>query len=75
MTVREGTAWIYVGHGDGVGLAHLVTESRNHMVATWSEPMFTKDILYIPTENRMPYPGGFSWYGPVDEFLKVFKRC
>lgn len=70
MIVRPSTAWVYVGHGPGLGLLHLVVHSRSGEVITWSEPLSS-----ATASGARDSAAGFSWMGTTDEFLRNFKRC
>lgn len=52
--------WQYLGP-EGKGLLHLVLHVCGTEVVTWGEPL--------------PDAGGYSWLGPISEFLKYFKRA
>lgn len=63
LTLKQGTAWRYVGNGPGRQLLHLVTWVTREEVTTWSEP------VKAGTEAV----SGYSWHGPVTDFLREFK--
>lgn len=58
--LERGQAWLYVGGTDDEKLPHLVLSISDGEVVTWSQPVNRKDV------------GGFSWLGPVPDFLKQF---
>lgn len=49
-------------HANGRHVAHMVFEVSSAGVATWSEP------LQPETEGI----AGYSWLGPIEEFVKQF---
>lgn len=62
VEVRQGQRWKFVGHGDGVGLVHIIVICANGEVVTWSQEVDRAGI------------GGFSWFGPFKEFVQQFRK-
>ncbi len=63
FTLKQGTAWRYVGEGPGRNLLHLVTWVTRDEVTTWSEP------VKAGTEAV----SGYAWHGSLTAFLRDFK--
>lgn len=55
--------WLYIGRGDATNTMHRVVWAENDgTVITWS------------LANANSKIGGYTWLGPLAEFLRVFKR-
>lgn len=67
MTIEPMSRWKYVGNGWGNGLIHFVVGMEDGEVATWSDP-----TQRIPGQHTNQV-AGYTWLGPVDDFLKQFK--
>ena len=65
IVLKQGTRWIYVGPGDGKGVAHTVTlvlnsgDPKNPEIITWSDSNSNGE--------------GLSWSGPYQDFVRQFK--
>lgn len=60
IPMEQGQRWEYIGPGEGKG-PHTVISCCSSEVITWQT-------------NKGPTAPGYSWIGPVDEFVKCFKR-
>lgn len=63
MNIKLGTTWAYVGH-DRHFNHHLVIDVSEGYVTTWSAPN---------PDGKDKEIGGWSWFGPKEDFLKAFK--
>jgi hypothetical protein len=62
--ILKRSTWTYIGEDDGKGLNHTVTEISADGVTTWSDALPDGAITAV---------SGFSWFGPVEEFVKQFR--
>lgn len=62
ILLAPGTVWRYVGPDPGRNVCHLVIDLTN-AVTTWSEPDAKAGVEI----------SGWSWHGPIPDFLKQFK--
>ena len=64
---KKNSVWVFVGEFNAadpaVAYKHRVVEVSSQGVITWSEPN--------PIDEA--HVGGWSWFGPVLDFLKQFK--
>lgn len=61
MDIPCKSIWRYVGDNGPRGLLHCVLEARGCKVLTWSAPLDGEKA------------GGFSFWGPIADFLKEFE--
>jgi len=61
MNIAQGSKWQYIGDDGSPHIIHNIV-AAGKFVTTWSDPV--KDD---------PGVGGFSWFGPLEDFIKQFK--
>ena len=64
MNISINSWWVFVGvEGGSAGMRHKVIDITKNWILTWSEP-------YVDDESEV---GGWSYWGPKEDYLRNFK--